>query len=57
VVITGVISRSLNKEVWESIKDKIPAEFRPVTYEPKLDITGVKWLQAHQSDNYKILFE
>jgi len=55
VVITGVISRMLNKEVWESIKDKLPLEIRPVTYEPKLDITGVKWLQAHQPDNYKIL--
>jgi len=55
VVITGVISRSLNKEVWESIKDKLPTEIRPVTYEPMLDIAGVKWLQAHQPDSYKIL--
>jgi hypothetical protein len=55
VTVTGVISRTLDKEVWESIKDKLPPEIRPVTYEPKLDVTGVKWLQEHQPEDYKIL--
>ena len=55
VVITGVVSRTLDKGVWESIKDKLPPEARPVTYEPKLDITGVKWLQEHQAEYYKII--
>jgi len=55
VVVTGIITRTLDKEIWEAIKDKLPPEIRPVTYEPKLDITGVKWLQEHQPNNYKIL--
>lgn len=55
VTLTGVINRTLDKEVWESIKDKLSPEIRPVTYEPKLDVTGVKWLQDHQPDDYKIL--
>lgn len=55
VTITGVINRSLDDEVWESIKDKLPPEIRPVTYEPKLDVTSVKWLQEHQPEDYKIL--
>lgn len=55
VTITGVINRTLDDEVWESIKDKLPPEVRPVTYEPKLDVTGVKWLQEHQPEDYKIL--
>ena len=55
VVITGIMNRSLNKEVWESIKDKLPLEIRPVTYEPKLDVAGVKWLREHQPEQYKIL--
>lgn len=55
VTITGVVNRTLDKEVWESIKDKLPPEIRPVTYEPKLDVTGVKWLQEHQPEDHKIL--
>lgn len=55
VTITGVVNRTLNNEVWETIKDKLPPEIRPVTYEPKLDVTGVKWLQENQVEDYKIL--
>ncbi len=55
VTVTGVINRTLDKEVWESIKDKLPSEIRPVTYEPKLDIPGVKWLQENQPADYRIL--
>ncbi|MDP8239972.1 MAG: hypothetical protein P9X24_12850 [Candidatus Hatepunaea meridiana] len=31
VTITGVINRTLDKKVWESINDRIPEELRPVT--------------------------
>lgn len=55
VTLTGNVIRTLDKEVWESIKDKLPPEVRPVTYEPKIDIVGTKWLQANQPENYKIL--
>ena len=55
VTITGILNRSLDKEIWETVKDKLPLEIRPVTYEPKLDVTGVKWLQEHQPEDYKIL--
>lgn len=55
VTITGVINRTLDKEVWESIKDQIPEELRPVTYEPKLDVTGVKWLQKNDPDTYRLV--
>ena len=55
VTICGNVIRSLNKEVWETIKDRLPPELRPVTYEPKLDITGVKWLQEHQPEEYRLL--
>ena len=55
VIITGVINRTLDKEIWESIKDRIPEELRPVTYEPKLDAAGVKWLQANDPDTYRLV--
>jgi len=53
--ITGVINRTLDKEVWESIKEKIAVDRRPVAYEPKLDVSGVKWLQKNDPDTYRIL--
>ena len=55
VTITGVVNRTLDKEVWESIKDQIPEELRPVTYEPKLDAAGVKWLQVNNPDTYRLV--
>ena len=55
VTVTGVINRSLDKEVWERIKEKIPEEKRPVVYEPKLDVTGIKWLQINDPDTYRII--
>ena len=57
VTVTAVINRTLDNAIWESIKDKLPPEVRPVTYEPKLDVTGVKWLQVNQPNEYKILAE
>jgi len=55
VTLTGVLNRTLDKEVWESIKDKLPPEIRPVTYEPKLDVVGVKWLQENSPEYYQVL--
>ena len=55
VTITGVINRTLDKEVWESIKEQIPEKLRPVTYEPKLDAAGVKWLKANDPDTYRLV--
>ena len=55
VTLTGVINRSLDAEIWEKIKDHLPPELRPVTYEPKLDVVGVKWLQENQLEYYRIL--
>lgn len=55
ITITGVLSRSLDAEKWEEIKDQIPADVCPVSYAPKLDITGVKWVEKNRSDIYQIL--
>lgn len=55
VTITGVINRSLDKKTWERIKDRIPEDRRPVTYVPKLDVAGVKWLQENNPSIYKLV--
>ena len=55
VTITGVINRSLDKKAWERIKERIPEDRRPVTYVPKLDVAGVKWLHANDPATYRIV--
>ena len=55
ITVTGVVNRTLDKQAWESIKERIPADLRPVTYEPKLDAAGVKWLQTNDLATYRIL--
>ena len=55
VTITGVINRTLDKDIWESIKYQISEKLRPVTYEPKLDAAGVKRLQANDPDTYRLV--
>ena len=34
---------------------KVPPALRPVKMEPKLDETGVKWLQTNRPDLYAIM--
>lgn len=55
VTITGVINRSLDKKAWERIKERIPENRRPVTYVPKLDVAGIKWLHANDLATYRIV--
>ena len=53
--ITGVVNRTLDKQTWESIKERIPTDLRPVKYEPKLDVVGVKWLRDNNPSIYKLV--
>ncbi|MDP8228355.1 MAG: hypothetical protein P9M15_02755 [Candidatus Electryoneaceae bacterium] len=55
VTITGVVNRTLDKEVWESIKDQISESLSPVTYVPKLDVKGIRWLQTNDPDTYRLV--
>ena len=57
VTLTGNVLYTLNKEIWETIKDKLPPEIHPVTYEPTLDVPGIKWLQENDLNNYRILMQ
>ena len=53
VTLTAVINRKFNKEVdlMTAMAD-IPPELQPVKFEPSLDVTGVKWLQANRPELY-----
>lgn len=55
VTTTGKVSRKMDWTAWEAIKAQIPAAMHPVKNKPELDETGVKWLQTHRDDLYKLL--
>ena len=55
VELTGVINRKMDWTAWSLVRDQIPEEMRPVKSKPELDETGVKWLQTHRPDLYKLL--
>lgn len=55
VTTTGKVTRKMNWAAWETIKAQFPAELHPVKTKPELDEKGVKWLQTHREDLYKLL--
>ena len=55
VTTTGKVSRKMDWAAWDAIKATIPADMHPVKDKPELDEKGVKWLQTHRADLYKLL--
>ncbi len=56
VTVTGVINRKLDAETYfGQVEAQLPEDLRPVRMEPKLDETGVKWLQSNRPDLYAIM--
>lgn len=54
VTVTGKMTRTLDADLWESIKDSIPEDLRPVTYKPSLDLKGLRYLQNNEPEIYAI---
>lgn len=54
VTVTGKMTRTLDADLWESIKDSIPENLRPVTYKPSLDLKGLRYLQNNEPEIYAI---
>ncbi len=55
ITVTAVVNRTLDRQAWESVEGRIPEDLRPVKYEPKLDVAGVKWLQENNPSIYKLV--
>ena len=55
VEIVGKVSRKLDFAAWDIIKDKFPAELRPIKVKEELDEKGVKYLQLNEPQLYAIL--
>ena len=52
IEVTGVINRKMDWAAWESVKDSIPENLRPVRIKLELDETGVKYLQQNEPELY-----
>jgi hypothetical protein len=51
--VTGKLTRKLDSDAWERIVDAVPEALRPVSYEPKLDLKGLRYLQNNEPDIYR----
>jgi hypothetical protein len=48
VTLTQPVRRSVDAEMWESVKYKIPEEMRPVKTKLEADASGMKWLAENE---------
>lgn len=55
VTVTGKVTRKMDWTKWETVKDQIPANLRPVKTKSELDETGVKYLRDNEPDIYALL--
>lgn len=55
ITVTGKVTRKMDWDKWELVKDQIPEQLRPVKLKPELDDKGVKYLQANEPEVYRLL--
>lgn len=54
---TGKVSRKLDPQKYEQIKERIPEKLRPVIYKPEIKQSLIKYLQNNEPDYYKVMTE
>jgi len=57
VTVTGKLNRKLDADKWAEIEPSIPEALRPVSYEPKLDTKGAKYLENNEPDIWRRVAE
>lgn len=57
LVLTGKITYSADMDALKTLAAKLPADWRPIKVEERLDPTGVKWLRANHPDAYAVIAE
>ena len=55
VTVTGKVTRKMDWDQWEKVKDQIPELMRPVKSKLELDEKGVKYLQLNEPAVYALL--
>lgn len=54
VTVTCKISRKLDAEKWEEIKDKIPEDLNPIRYKPEVNKKAVDDMMKYKPEIYKV---
>lgn len=49
------LTRSIDWDAYDAIKDKIEESIRPVKFKRELDATGCKWLETNKPEVYALL--
>ena len=57
VSVTGKLSRKLDADKWEQIKDRVPDALRPVEYKPTLDTKGMRYLEQNEPEIARVVAE
>jgi len=55
VKVTGKLNRKLDADAWAEIEPSIPEDLRPVSYSPKLETKGLRYLEANEPDVYRMV--
>lgn len=55
ITVTGKLNRTLDQAAWEQIAPQIPEQMRPVSYAPKLDVKGLRYLQNNEPETFRLI--
>ena len=55
ITTTGKVTRKMEWDKWELVKEQIPANLHPIKTKEELDEKGVKWLKENQPEFYNLL--
>ncbi|NBT30480.1 MAG: hypothetical protein EBT13_00855 [Rhodobacteraceae bacterium] len=57
VTLTQPVYRSVDAELWEKIKDRVPVAMRPVKVKLEADATGIKYLANNEPEIWNKIAE
>jgi hypothetical protein len=55
IKVTGKLNRKLDADAWADVEPSIPEDLRPVSYTPKLETKGLRYLEANEPDVYRMV--
>ncbi len=55
VTITGKLNRSADWDELDKAIESVPVSMRPIKVKRELDTKGLRWLEAHRPDLYRVI--
>lgn len=57
ITAKGNLNRSVDWKQYDTIRESIPEQLRPVKLKPELDIPGLRWLESNEPALYRIMVQ